>query len=251
MKVVILAGGKGTRITEETKKIPKPMIKIGSMPILWHIMKIYSFYGFNDFIICCGYKKKIIIDFFKQKKNLYFGKNHFKKIDPNWKVNCIDTGLETATGGRLLKISKHLQNSNNFLMTYGDGLSDINIHKLINYHIKNNKLATVSATNPPSRFGLIKINKRTNIVKNFNEKPNVENDWINGGFFVLNKKVLEFIPSYSEAWENIPMKTICNEKQLVAFKHNSFWQPMDTLRERNLLNDLYKKKKSPLGYMGK
>ena len=247
MKAVILAGGLGSRLSEETENKPKPMVEIGGKPILWHIMKIYSSYGINDFIICCGYKGHIIKEYFSN----YFihnsditilTKNNKLKINLNksesWKVTLVDTGEETMTGGRLKRVKKHLKNEELFCFTYGDGLSNINIKALINFHKKHKKLATLTATRPQGRYGVIKFGSNDK-VKDFKEKPEGENNWINGGFFVLNPSVINRIKDDYTSWEQDPLTSLANEGQLYAFKHEGFWMPMDTLRDKIYLNKLW------------
>ena len=229
MKTVILCGGKGTRLAEETKIIPKPMVKIGSKPILWHILKIFNNYGLNDFILATGYKKQII------EENLGL----FKKFG---KVKCIDTGSETLTGGRLLRLKKELKHEENFLMTYGDGVSNINIDKLIKFHFKKKKIATLTAVRPQVRFGELTI-KRNNVTK-FEEKPQAKAGWINGGFFVLNKKVFHSLKNDKTIFERKPLEDLAKKKQLVAYKHKKFWHCMDTLRDKEMLNKLFYKGKA-------
>ena len=250
MKVIILAGGLGTRISEETISRPKPMIEIGGKPILWHIMKYYSFFGLNEFVICCGYKGYMIKEFF----NNYFlhisdvkidmKKNSLEivhKEENSWVINLIDTGSETQTGGRLKRVSKYLEDT--FCMTYGDGLSNINISDLIDFHKKNKLLATVSAVKPPGRFGSLEISN--NIVTKFNEKPSGDGGYINGGFFVLEPDVLNLISGDNMPWENIPMTHLTQNNQLAAFKHNDFWHPMDTMRDRLILEELWQSNNAP------
>jgi glucose-1-phosphate cytidylyltransferase len=220
-----LAGGMGTRLVEETKTKPKPMIKIGNKPIIWHIMKYYSNFGINNFIICLGYKGYLI------KKNL--------KLQKNWNVKFVNTGLYTMTGGRLKKVEKFIKGEN-FCFTYGDGLSNINIIKEIKFHKKNKKLVTIAAVKPPGRFGSLQI-IRKNLVKKFIEKPLGDNNWINGGFFVVNKKAIKFIKNNKTKWEEEPLQKLCKKKQVISYKHNGFWHPMDTLRDKKYLNDLWKK----------
>tara|TARA_B100000161_G_scaffold261410_1_gene229665 strand:- start:405 stop:1094 length:690 start_codon:yes stop_codon:yes gene_type:complete len=223
---VILAGGMGTRISEYTKSVPKPMIKVSGKPILTRIMDHYVRYGHNDFYIATGYKSKIIKSYFKLKKN--------KKYN----VNIIYTGQQTMTGGRIKRLGKFLNET--FLMTYGDGLSNVNINKLIKFHKKNNKLVTLTSVRPPARFGAIKIMK--NYVKYFREKNSLDEGWINGGFFVIEPKFLNFIAGDSTFLEKEPFKKISKKKQLVAFKHNGFWQCMDTLRDKEILEKKIKNK---------
>ena len=252
MKLFILAGGLGSRLSEETILKPKPMVNIGSKPIIWHIMKIYSFYGINDFIICCGYKGEIIKDFFynyflyssdieldyKKKNSLKIINNKSEK----WNIKLIDTGIDTMTGGRLKKISKYIKNNENFCMTYGDGLSDINLYELIKFHKKNKKLVTMTGVLPQGRFGAVV--EKNSVVIDFKEKP-TESNFINGGFFVLNSKIFSFLKNDHDIWEQEPLKKIVKKKQLMIFKHKGFWQPMDTLREKNLLTNLWKQNKAP------
>ena len=218
-KVVILAGGFGTRISDYTKTIPKPMIKINNKPILVHIMEHYSRYGYKNFYIALGYKGSVI-------------KNYFKKNKFDWNINLIDTGLNTMTGGRLKRMKKILGNET-FFLTYGDGLSNVNLNKLMNFHKKRKKLVTLTAVRPPARFGAIKISK--GIVKYFREKNSLDEGWINGGFFVMEKKFLEFIKNDNTYLEQEPFEKITKKKQLVAFKHAGFWQCMDTLRDKEIL----------------
>ena len=226
MKTVILCGGLGSRLSEETKTKPKPMVKIGKDPILVHVMKIYEKYGFNKFILALGYKKNIIIDYFKKNKN--------KK----WNIEFVDTGKNSLTGNRLLKLKKKLINEENFFLTYGDGLIDLNITKLLNFHKKNKKIATLTAVRPPARFGELKIQK-AGLVKKFEEKNQINQGWINGGFFIFNKKIFDYLPKNQCMLERGPMTKLTQDKQLVALKHNGFWQCMDTLRDKELLNKLW------------
>ena len=251
MKAVILAGGLGTRITEETSTKPKPMIEIGSKPILWHIMKIYSTYGINDFVICCGYKgylvKEYFANYFLHTSDITIDmKNnemevHHKYAEP-WKVTLVDTGLETMTGGRLKRV-KNFVEDDTFCFTYGDGVSDINISKLIKFHKNNNVYATVTAVQPTSRFGVLNING--NKITSFKEKPNDTASWINAGFFVLDPKVFDYIDGDSTVWEKQPLEKLAEENNLSAYKHTSFWQPLDTLRDKNYLDELWRSKKAP------
>jgi glucose-1-phosphate cytidylyltransferase len=252
MKVVILAGGLGTRLSEETSDKPKPMVEIGGKPILWHIMKIFSSYGFNDFIICCGYKGIFIKEYFQNYNlrnadvefNLSSSSTTIKRAAAeNWKVTCVDTGDSTLTGGRLKRVKDYLDVDEPFLFTYGDGVGDINIKELISFHKKNNKLATVTAVSPPGRFGVLSFEGES--VKQFNEKPENGATWINGGFFVLEPKVLEYIEGDMVSWEEEPIKNITKDGELIAYKHPGFWQPMDTLAEKKLLNELYDNNKAP------
>ncbi len=226
MNVVILAGGFGTRISEYTKSIPKPMIKINKEPIIVHIMKHYYNYGFNNFFVALGYKGDVIRDYFK-KKNF------------PWKVNLINTGLKTMTGGRLKRLQKYLKDET-FLLTYGDGLSNVDLRKLIRFHKKKKKLVTLTAVRPPARFGFIKINN--SYVKYFKEKSQVDAGWINGGFFVIEPKFIEFINNDNTFLEKTPLEKATSKKQLVAYKHYGFWQCMDTVRDKLILEKALKKK---------
>jgi glucose-1-phosphate cytidylyltransferase len=253
MKVVILAGGLGSRISEESYLKPKPMIKVGNHPILIHIMEYYSKFGFNDFIICLGYKSEVIKEYFLNYKLhnsdvvFDFKKNQttfLKQGKLDWKVSLIETGDNTMTGGRLKRIS-HLIDEDNFMMTYGDGLSNINLEKLINFHKKSNVLATVTAVQPTGRFGTLEVERNTNVVKKFIEKPKGDNGWVNGGYFVLNKKVFNYIGDDTTVWEDEPLSNLASEGKLKAFKHEGFWHPMDTLRDKNFLNELWKKNNAP------
>lgn len=252
MKVVILAGGFGTRLSEETDLKPKPMVEIGEYPIIWHIMKIYSHFGFNDFIICLGYKGYIIKEYFanyflhKSDVEINIKNNKIDFLDSTtepWRITFVDTGLNTMTGGRIKKVEKYLENET-FMLTYGDGLSDININSLMQFHLRNKKLSTVTAVQPAGRFGAISIDPDDN-TSSFVEKPPGDNFWINGGFFVLEPGIFDFIEGDDSVWERTPLEEISKRKQLVAFKHDGFWYPMDTLRDKNYLNDLWKTGKSP------
>ena len=230
MKVVILAGGKGTRISQYTHKIPKPMIRIGNTPMLTHIMRIFKFHGFNDFIIAGGYKVDLIKKYYKNSKE-------FKNI------KIINTGKNEFTGKRILKLKKYFQKNENFFLTYGDGVSNIDIKKLLKFHLKNKKIASITAVRPPVKFGELIINKNST-VRSFLEKPQVSKGWINGGFFVLNRKVFDFIPNYNNMFEQEPLNKLTQIKQLIAFKHHGYWKCMDNLNEKNQLEKIYKKYKS-------
>jgi glucose-1-phosphate cytidylyltransferase len=227
MKIVILCGGKGTRLSEETRKIPKPMVKIGKKPILIHIMDYYKSFGFDNFILAVGYKQNIIRDYFK--KNRAFNS-----------VKVVDTGQNTLTGGRVLRLKKYFNKEETFLLTYGDGVTNLNLKNLIRFHKINRKIATMTAVKPPVRFGELIIKK--NIVKKFEEKPQSSSGWINGGFFVLNYKIFKYIKNDLIMLEREPLEKLVKIKQLVAYKHNGFWQCMDTLRDKILLNKIFKKK---------
>lgn len=244
MKCVILAGGLGTRISEETHLKPKPMIEIGGMPILWHIMKMYSSYGINEFIICLGYKGYLIKEFFanyhlhSSDVTIDIKTNsvdiHQVKAEP-WKVTLVDTGEKTMTGGRIKRISKYIDDS--FCMTYGDGLSDINISSLIEFHQKNNLIGTLTAIQPLGRFGALEIHD--DIVSKFQEKPPGDFNWINGGFFVFKPEIFDYIKNDSTIFEREPLEHLTKDNQLAAYKHNGFWQSMDTLRDKNSLEELW------------
>jgi glucose-1-phosphate cytidylyltransferase len=251
LKLVILAGGLGTRISEETHLKPKPMIEIGGKPILWHIMKMYSAYGINEFVICCGYKgymiKEYFANYFLHMSDVTFDmKNnkmevHRKSAEP-WKVTLVDTGLETMTGGRLKKIQNFV-NDETFCFTYGDGVSNVDILKLIEFHKNSKTFATVTAVQPPGRFGTLDISG--NKINNFKEKPAGDGNWINGGFFVLEPEIFDYIDNDSTIWERQPLEKLANDDQLAAFRHSDFWQPLDTLRDRNHLENLWNSDKAP------
>ncbi len=230
LKAVILAGGYGTRISEESHLKPKPMIEIGGMPLLWHIMKIYSHYGINEFVICCGYKGDMI-------------KEYFSKFDfPLWNVQLVDTGLNTMTGGRIKRIQNHIDGT--FCVTYGDGVSDVNINDLILFHKEKKSLATLTAIHPPERFGVLELSG--NNVVEFHEKHQGESSWINGGFFVFEKEIFDYIKNGdSTTLERTPFETLAKEKKLTAFKHEGFWHPMDTLRDKKHLENLWTSNKAP------
>jgi glucose-1-phosphate cytidylyltransferase len=252
MKVVILAGGLGTRLSEETDLKPKPMVEIGGRPILWHIMKIYSHHGFNDFVICLGYKGYVIKEYFanyflhQSDVTIDLRKNsmeiHESKAEP-WKITLVDTGLNTMTGGRIRRIQPYVGNEA-FMLTYGDGVSDVDVTALIAYHRKQGKIATVTAVQPSGRFGALNLD-RDSIVLSFQEKPRGDGSWINGGFFVLEPAVFEHIASDDTVWEREPLESIARDRQLTAFNHVGFWQPMDTLRDKNQLEEHWKSGKAP------
>lgn len=253
MKAVILAGGLGTRISEETDNKPKPMVEIGGMPILWHILKMYSSHGVTDFIICCGYKgyviKEYFANYFLHTSDVTFDiahnemKVHHRYAEP-WRVTLVDTGEITMTGGRLKRVSRYLKNEEAFCFTYGDGLSDVNITELINFHNAHGKQATLTAVYPPGRFGALNIRK-DNLIRSFREKPKGDGAMINGGFFVLSPNVIDLIHDDSTVWEREPLELLAKSSQIVAYQHHGFWQPMDTLREKNLLEDLWVSGKAP------
>jgi len=253
MKVVILAGGFGTRISEESHLKPKPMIEIGGRPILWHIMKIYSQYGFNDFIICLGYKgyvvKEYFAHYFLHESDITFDFSngneqmiHQHKAEP-WKVTLVDTGYETMTGGRIKKIKPYVEGKP-FMLTYGDGVGDINITELVEFHRQQGKIATLTSTQPRGRFGALEI-VSNHKVSGFQEKPKGDVGWVNAGFFVLEPAVFEYLAGDDSVFEIEPMENLAKEGQLVAFKHPGFWQPMDTLRDKEFLESLLKTDKAP------
>jgi glucose-1-phosphate cytidylyltransferase len=252
MKAVILAGGLGTRISEETHIKPKPMIEIGGKPILWHILKIYSAHGINEFIICCGYKGYIIKEYFANyflhmsdvtfdmKKNEM--QVHQRNAEP-WKITLVDTGENTLTGGRLKRVESYLKDEEAFCFTYGDGVADVDISALVQFHQDHGKLATVTAVQPPGRYGALSLDNQ--LVKGFSEKPKGDGGKINGGFFVLSPECLKYIVNDQSSWEGEPLVQIASEEQLMAYEHTGFWQPMDTLREKNLLESLWESGKAP------
>jgi glucose-1-phosphate cytidylyltransferase len=253
MKVVILAGGFGTRISEESHLKPKPMIEVGGRPILWHIMKIYSSYGFNDFVICLGYKaysiKEYFAHYFLHESDVTFDFRkdnqrvvHSHTAEP-WRVTLVDTGLETMTGGRVKRVAPYLDNEP-FMLTYGDGVGDVNIRELVAYHEKNGKLATVTTTQPSGKFGALNLSD-SNQVLSFQEKPKGDGHWINAGFFVMQTEVLDYLGDDSTVLEKEPLERLAAGGELVAFKHHGFWQPMDTLRDKNHLEDLWKDGTAP------
>ena len=251
MQLVILAGGKGTRISEESNLKPKPLVEIGNMPIIWHIMKFYASFGFKEFIICVGYKGHLIKEFF-YNYNLHTSdlsinlknnsRKYFKRKKDDWKITIVDTGLETQTGGRIKRIKKYVKGKN-FCLTYGDGLSDIDLKKLIKFHKMHNKFATVSIVKPSGKFGAIDLSD--DYVKKFQEKPDGDGNWISGGFFVLNKKIFSFLKNDNTVWEKEPLENLAKNKQLKAFKHKGFWSPMDTLNDKNNLEKIWISKKVP------
>lgn len=252
MKAVILAGGFGTRISEVTGLKPKPMVEIGGMPILWHILKIYSAHGVNDFIICCGYKgymlKEYFANYFLHMSDVTFDmkNNHMqvhKQNAENWRVTLVDTGHDTMTGGRLKRIKDYVQADDYFCMTYGDGLSNVDITASIAFHQSQKTLATMTATHPPGRFGAISISDGK--VTSFKEKPKGDGGMVNGGFFVLSPKVLDYIESDAMAWEQYPLETLAAERQLAVYKHDDFWQPMDTLKDKKTLESLWDSGNAP------
>ena len=251
MKAVILAGGLGTRISEETSARPKPMVEIGGKPILWHVMKIYAAHGINDFIICLGYKgymvKEYFANYFLHMSNITIDmaqnkmEVHQNSAEP-WRVTLVDTGENTMTGGRLKRVRQYLDDED-FCFTYGDGVGDIDIAELISFHKQQNTLATLTAMQPPGRFGALVLEQH--LVARFQEKPEGDGSWINGGFFVLSPKVIDYIDADSTTWEREPMERLAAEGQMSAYRHKRFWQPMDTLRDKNHLEELWANGKAP------
>jgi glucose-1-phosphate cytidylyltransferase len=252
MKAVILAGGLGTRISEETHLKPKPMIEVGGYPILWHIMKIYSSYGINDFVICCGYKgyiiKEYFANYFLHMSDITFDMQtnemhvHHKKAE-NWRVTLVDTGEDTMTGGRLKRVAPYVQDEEAFCFTYGDGVADIRIDHLVEFHKNHGLNATVTAVQPPGRYGA--LNRDGDLVKGFIEKPRGDGGWINGGFFVLSPKCIELIDNDASVWEAAPLERLASGGQLAAYEHGGFWQPMDTLRDKTHLEELWASGNAP------
>ena len=246
MKAVILAGGLGTRLSEETHSRPKPMVEIGGKPLLWHIMKIYSSHGVTDFVVCCGYMgymiKEYFANYFLHMSDITFNmsdntmKVHDKRAEP-WTVTLIDTGDASMTGGRLKRVSKYLEGEDTFCLTYGDGVADVDITRSIEFHKNHGKLATLTAVYPPGRFGALDI--KGSSVLSFKEKPRGDGAFINGGFFVLNPGALDYLSGDDCVWEQGPLTNLADDEQLMAFQHDGFWQPMDTLRDKNLLEDLW------------
>ena len=252
MKVVILAGGLGTRLSEETVLKPKPMVEIGDMPMLWHIMKIYSEHGFNDFVICLGYKGYVIKEYFanyflhKSDVTINLKENSLKVHDSYaepWNITLVDTGLETMTGGRIKRVKQHIGNDT-FLLTYGDGVSDVNIRESVAFHKAHGKLCTVTAVQPSGRFGAINMGSGHEVLS-FTEKPRGDGAWINGGFFICEPGVLDFIDNDSTIWEREPMENIANAHQMQAYKHHGFWKPMDTLRDKIELDNSWVTNQAP------
>jgi len=251
LKAVILAGGLGSRISEETNLKPKPLIEIGGMPILWHIMKIYSKYDITDFVVCCGYKGYLIKEYFA---NYFLHSSdvtidimnnkmdvHRKSAEP-WKITLVDTGLDTMTGGRLRRVKNFVENET-FCFTYGDGLGDVNVSELIKFHKNQKTIVTVTSVQPPGRYGLLDI--QGNKISKFIEKPSGDGNWINGGFFVLEPKVFDYLRDDSTVWEREPLEKLSKDGQLSAYKHTGFWQPLDTLRDKNYLEKLWASGKAP------
>jgi glucose-1-phosphate cytidylyltransferase len=252
MKAVILAGGLGTRLSEETVARPKPMVEIGGKPILWHIMKLYSHHGIHDFVICCGYRgyliKEYFANYFLHTSDVTFDMKtnnmhvHEKRAEP-WSVTLVDTGDDSMTGGRLGRVAKYIMDEDAFCFTYGDGVGDIDITATVEFHKRHGRAATITATSPPGRFGALDVHSEQ--VVGFTEKPRGDGGMINGGFFVLSPKVLAHITSDSTIWEQEPLKKLAAEGELMAFTHKGFWQPMDTLRDKHLLEELWLSGKAP------
>jgi len=252
MKAVILAGGLGTRISEETHLKPKPMIEIGGRPILWHILKLYSAYGVNDFIICCGYRgyviKEYFANYFLHMSDVTFDMStnqmevHERKAEP-WKVTLLDTGDDTLTGGRLKRVAPYIAGEKSFCFTYGDGVADVDVRSLVKFHESHGKLATVTAVQPPGRYGAIE--EEEGLVRGFTEKPRGDGALINGGFFVLSPKCLDLIEGDATSWEGEPLTKLAHSGQMMAFEHRGFWQPMDTLRDKNHLEELWDSGQAP------
>jgi glucose-1-phosphate cytidylyltransferase len=252
MKAVILAGGLGTRLSEETSLRPKPMVEVGGKPILWHILKMYASHGVNDFVICCGYKgyviKEYFANYFLHMSDVTFDMRsnrmevHHKRAEP-WNVTLVDTGDDSMTGGRLLRVAKYVQDEEAFCFTYGDGVGDIDISAAIDFHRSHGKAATLTATYPPGRFGAIEIQNRQ--VLSFKEKPRGDGALINGGFFVLSPQVLKHLKDDSDVWEQQPLAQLAADGELMAYQHEGFWQPMDTLRDKHLLEELWATGKAP------
>ena len=232
MKIILLCGGLGTRLAEETKVKPKPMVKIGSEPILIHLINYYKKFGFKEFVLALGYKGYVIKDYFKKKKNL------------KQKIIFADTGKSTLTGGRLLRLKKYIDDNDDFMLTYGDGLSNVNLKKLLYFHKKHNKICTLTAVRPQARFGELTISNNSQ-VKKFEEKPQTSQNWINGGFFVFKKDIFKYLKNDNTVLERYPLQMLTREKQLMAYKHPGFWQCMDTLRDKNVLNDIWKRGRAP------
>ncbi len=252
MKVVILAGGLGTRISEESSVRPKPMVEVGGMPILWHIMKIYSHYGLNDFVICLGYRgeyiKQYFADFCLRRSDVVFDlkRNSMElrntRVDP-WRITCVDTGENSMTGGRLKRVRDLIDGT--FCCTYGDGVSDVDVRALIDLHRSHGRLATLTAVQPGGRFGAFQLQDNDTQIGSFAEKPKGDGAWVNGGFFVLEPQVLDYVADDSTTWEREPLENLARDGQLHAYRHSGFWQPLDTLRDKQVLNDLWSSGKPP------
>ncbi len=252
MKAVILAGGLGTRISEETSVRPKPMVEIGGRPILWHIMKMYSAHGIHEFVVCCGYKgyiiKEYFANYFLHMSDVTFDMQnnsmevHQRHAEP-WRVTLVDTGESTLTGGRLKRVAQYVKNDPAFCFTYGDGVANVDIGELVAFHKQHGKYATVTAVQPPGRYGALRMQEEQ--VLGFVEKPLGDGGWINGGFFVLSPSCLELLEGDNTSWEGAPLSALADQGQLMAFQHHGFWQPMDTLRDKNLLEDMWQRGQAP------
>lgn len=254
MKTVILAGGRGTRIGEESRIRPKPMVEIGSKPIIWHILKIYSYYGFNDFIVCCGYKgqviKRFFMDYHLNQSDMLFslekgGMRPLLERAEAWEITLADTGLDTLTAGRVLKIRDYLGDDEEFMLTYGDGVSDVDIPKLIDFHHKNGRVATITAVQPPGRFGGLKLEEGSGIVKGFQEKSRSDSAWVNAGFMVLNKRIFDYLGDGTEMLEASPFERLAQDGEMVAYRHEGFWSPMDMLKDKEYLEGLWNRGEAP------
>lgn len=253
MKVVILAGGRGTRISEESVRKPKPMIEIGGMPVLWHIMKLYSFYGFGEFIVCCGYKGQMIKEYFvhyhvhSSDSTFLLDRQetvvHTRRTEP-WKVTLANTGLDTLTAGRILKVRDYIKDDT-FMLTYGDGVSDVDIRALLDVHEKSGKVATVTVTQPPGRFGALKIDEDTGAVAGFKEKARADQAWVNAGFMVFSRDIFEYLGDGSSMLEAEPFEAVAAAGQMTAYRHAGFWSPMDTLKDKEYLEGLWEQRKAP------
>ncbi|TCL75618.1 glucose-1-phosphate cytidylyltransferase [Rhizobium sp. BK251] len=254
MKVVILAGGYGSRLSEETTARPKPLVEIGEKPIIWHVMQIYAHHGLTDFIVCAGYKGYMLKEYFSNlmlhnsditvdlSRNII---EYHNEAAPNWRVTVVDTGLNTMTGGRLKRIRRHLDDGQPFCLTYGDGVGDVNISGEIEFHRDHGLKATMCAVTPPGRFGVIDMNLNEHRITAFNEKPKNDSQRVNGGFFILDPSVVDLIEDDATVWETGPLQALAEQGELAAFIHDGFWQPMDTLRERILLDDMWRTEKAP------
>jgi glucose-1-phosphate cytidylyltransferase len=253
MKTVILAGGFGTRLSEETAVRPKPMVEIGGMPILWHIMKMYSSHGFNEFIICLGYKgyiiKEFFLDYFMMQSDIEVDLKENKvefikhKIEP-WKIKMVDTGQKTLTGGRIKRIREYVEGER-FFMSYGDGVSDVDFNKLLEFHSRQDTYATFTAVQPPGRYGAFNFDTDSNLVKRFREKPKGDSAWVNGGFFVLEPEIFDYIDGDSTTWESEPMERLAQDGKMSAYQHHNYWQSMDSLRDKEVLEEVWKSGNPP------
>lgn len=254
MKVVLLAGGLGTRLSEETQSKPKPMVEIGDYPILWHIMKIYGTFHFNEFIVCCGYKGQVIKEYFvhynrycrttRYKMNDNVKEKYLEEVEP-WKITMANTGLRTLTAGRILKIKDYIGDDEEFMLTYGDGVGDINIQELLDFHHSHGKIATISVTKPAGRFGAIKIDENSGDIQNFKEKARKDQSWVNIGYMVFNRKVFEYLGDGSEMLEASPFEKLAADGQMAAYRHEGFWSPMDNVHDRSYLEGLWSRNEAP------